>query len=140
MYLIDSSVLIDYFRNIENRPVIFFDMINREKLPYGITSVIYQEVLQGAASEKDYQLIKSCLSTQQFFHPQDNLATYEAAAFLYYKCRRQGITIRSTIDCLISQICIEHQLVLVHHDVDYRQIQTIAPELQLFDQSKINRL
>ncbi len=135
MYLIDTSVLINYFRDKKNTAITFFENINREKLPYGITGAIYQEVLQGAASEKDFQMIQSCLSTQRFFHPQAGLETYEAAAYLYYRCRKQGITIRSTIDCLISQICIEHQLVLVHNDMDYKQIKKVHPELQLFDQT-----
>lgn len=133
MYLVDTSVLIDYFKGRENPSVRFFETINREKMPYGITSVIYQEMLQGAASEKDYQLLKTCLSTQRFFHPKDNIMTYEAAAHLYFRCRKKGITVRSTIDCLISQICIENELTLVHHDVDYINIQTVIPELLLFN-------
>ena len=108
-------------------------MINREKLPYGITGVIYQEMLQGAASEKDFELLKTCLSSQRFFHPKDNVIAYEAAAHLYFRCRKQGITLRSTIDCLISQICMEHDLILVHHDADFKHIQTVIPELLLYD-------
>lgn len=136
MYLIDTSVLIDYFKGRKTTAVQFFDMINREKLPYGITSVIYQEMLQGAASEQDYQLLKTCLSTQRFFYPKDNMLTYEAAAHLYFRCRKKGVTVRSTIDCLISQICIEYDLILVHQDVDYQNIQTVVSDLRLFNQGQ----
>ncbi len=46
MYLIDTSVWIDYFRERENNVTKQFSTILDEGLPYGITSVIYQEILQ----------------------------------------------------------------------------------------------
>ena len=101
------------------------------RLPFGITGVIYQEVLQGSASEKDFNQLKEYLSTQRFFHPQDEIITYELAAKLFYRCRRKGITIRSTIDCFIAQIAIEHDLVLLHNDQDYDRIRSVVPELLL---------
>ncbi|MEQ1590647.1 MAG: twitching motility protein PilT [Gallionella sp.] len=37
----------------------------------------------------------------------------------YRKFRRQGITIRSTLDCLIATFCIEHDFSLLHNDRDF---------------------
>lgn len=131
MYLIDTSVWIDYFREIGNTSTIQFNAILDGHLPFGITGVIYQEILQGAASEKDFKQLKDYLITQRFFHPQDEIITYESAAKLFYLCRRKGITIRSTIDCFIAQIAIEHGLTLLHNDQDYYRIQSVIPELIL---------
>lgn len=131
MYLVDTSVWIDYFREIENESTSKFISILDKKLPFGITGVIYQEILQGAASDKDFKKLKDYLSTQRFFHPHDQITTHECAAKLFFLCRRKGITIRSTIDCFIAQIAIEHNLVLLHNDQDYTRIQSVIPELLL---------
>ncbi|MFU8789259.1 MAG: PIN domain-containing protein [Methylobacter sp.] len=49
-----------------------------------------------------------------------------------FPARRQGITIRSTIDCLIAQIAIEHDLILLHSDKDFLQLTKTAPQLKLY--------
>lgn len=131
MYLVDTSVWIDYFRKIENPSTELFASILDKRLPFGITGVIYQEILQGATTERDFHQLKQYLSTQRFFHPQDEVSTHESAAKIYYQCRRKGITIRSTVDCFIAQIAIEHNLVLLHSDQDYDRIRSIVSELSI---------
>ena len=131
MYLVDTSVWIDYFREIENESTKKLTSIFERNLSFGITGVIYQEILQGAASEKDFDELKDYLVTQHFFYPQDEMLTYESAAKLFYLCRRKDITIRSTIGCFIAQIAIEHEVVLLHNDQDYYRIQSVVPELLL---------
>ncbi len=37
----------------------------------------------------------------------------------YFSCRKKGITVRSTIHCLIAQIVLEHDLFLLHNDMDF---------------------
>lgn len=136
MYLVDTSVWIDFFRNIDNPSTRFFIAIQEQQLPFGITGIIYQEILQGAASRKDYDHLKNNLRTQRFFHPMGEISTYESAAMIFYSCRRKGVTIRSTLDCLIAQISIEHGLVLVHNDSDYQRIHSVIPELKLLTSSQ----
>ncbi|WP_420886111.1 PIN domain-containing protein, partial [Candidatus Contendibacter odensensis] len=48
--------------------------------------------------------------------------TYCEAATLYRRCRSQGSTIRSTIDCLIARICLRHDYDLLTKDRDFRLI------------------
>ncbi len=131
MYLVDTSVWLDFFRNRSTQAVEQFEEILEENLPFGITSTIYQEVLQGADSPRDFSRLQKYLATQMFYHPQDPVLSYEHAANLYFTCRRQGITIRGTIDCLIAQIAIEHQLRLLHNDRDFSQIATVNNKLKL---------
>lgn len=131
MYLIDTSVWLDYFRQRSNPVVAKFEAILEERLPYGITGVIYQEILQGADSQEDFSNLQTYLETQRFFHPLDPILTYRHAADLYFLCRRRGLTVRSTIDCLIAQIAIEHRLRLLHHDRDFTHIATVVKTLQL---------
>lgn len=131
MYLVDTSVWIDYFREVDNRSTQFFGSILDENLAFGITGVIYQEILQGAKTEQDFNQLKKYLETQRFFHPREWILTYESAAKMFFYCRHKGITIRSTIDCLIAQIAIEQDLFLLHNDQDYIQIQSVIPKLKL---------
>ncbi len=132
MYLIDTSVWIDYFRGIENEASRHFSAILDNKMSFGISGLIYQEILQGAKSRKDFDKLTAYLSTQCFFHPTDEVMTYELAAQLYFSCRRAGITLRSSIDCLIAQIAIEHNLILLHNDKDYELIKQVSPQLTLY--------
>ena len=128
MILVDTSVLVDFFKDTKNDPVSCFVDIIKKKIPFGITSVIYQELLQGAKTKKEYTLLNEYLSCQHFFHPKDTVASYEKAAMIYFVCRKKGITVRSTIDCLIAQIAMEHNLFLLHNDKDFEQM---APIIEL---------
>jgi predicted nucleic acid-binding protein len=119
MILVDTSVLIDFFKGMKNEPMRCFSDIVEKQMPFGITSVIFQEILQGAKNGKDFELLKEYLSCQQFYHPEDEVASYEKAARIYFFCRKKGITVRSTIDCLIAQTALEHDLFLLHNDRDF---------------------
>ena len=119
MILVDTSVLIDLFKGRENEVTRRLRSLLQQQVPFGITSVIYQEILQGAKTEKEYAILKEYLSSQRFFHPRDPIESYAQAAHIYFACRRKGITVRSTIDCLIAQIALEHDLFLLHNDSDF---------------------
>lgn len=131
MYLVDTSVWLDFFRNRSTQAAAQFEEVLEQNLPFGIASVIYQEVLQGADSPRDFSKLQNYLSTQKFYHPLDPILSYEQAADLYFNCRQQGITIRGTIDCLIAQIAIEHKLRLLHNDRDFTQMARVNKNLKL---------
>lgn len=125
MILADTSVLIDFFKKNENASVKKFKEAIRLQIPFGITSQIFQEILQGARSQKDYDQLKSYLKTQIFYHPKDSIKSYAQAAEIYRKCRQKGITPRSAIDCMIAQITIENNLYLLHNDNDFSRMANI---------------
>ncbi len=129
--LIDTSVWLDFFLNRPTQAVEQFDEIFEQNLPFGITSVIYQEVLQGADSPRDFSKLLDYLSIQKFYHPLDLILSYEQAAELFFRCRRQGITVRRTLNCLIAQVAIEPKLRLLHNDRDVIQIAPVDKNLKL---------
>lgn len=131
-YLVDSSVWIDFFKQRKTPAVEQFYRILDNPDNYGITELIYQEILQGALHEKDFERLAEYLISQTFFYPKYKQETYRNAANLYYSCRRKGITIRSTVDCLIAQIAIEHDLILLHSDKDFLRINKVVPTLKLY--------
>jgi len=130
VYLVDTSVWIDYFAEKDNGAVHKLEHILDNEVPFGITAVVYQEILQGAANEKDLSDLTTYFKSQTFYHPSDPIASYAQAAQIYFTCRRRGITIRSTIDCLIAQISLEHDLILLHNDRDFKAIAQHFPKLQ----------
>ena len=79
------------------------------------------------ASEKEFLLLKKYLLSQKFYHPKDPVDSFARAAKIYMDCRKQGITIRSTIDCLIVQTALEHDLFLLHNDSDFNAMAKVVP-------------
>ena len=50
------------------------------------------------------------------------IGTYIKAAEIYRQCRKEGKTIRKTIDCLIAAIVRENNFTLLHNDNDFEII------------------
>jgi predicted nucleic acid-binding protein len=132
MILVDTSVLIDFFKNNNNKAVEKFSNILSRDIPYGINVFIYQELLQGCASEKGYHKLKKYLDSQTFYELHKGRESFAQAARIYHTCRRAGYTISSTIDCLIAQTALENNLALLHNDSDYRYIKQIVKDLTIY--------
>ena len=130
MYLVDTSVWVDYINDKDSPVVEFLDTLLLAPMSVGITDLIYMEILQGAKSEAGFNKLQRYFSTQQFYGFADPQNSYEAAAFIFFSSRRQGITVRSSIDCLIAQCAMENDLILLHHDRDYRNLEKVIPQLR----------
>lgn len=127
MILVDTSVLIDYLKGVENKSTKMFHQILEKGIPFGINHVIYMEVLQGAKTEKDYTALKKYLDTQTFYDLKKGKESYANAAKMYFKLRQKGVTVKSTMDCLIAQVAIENDLFLLHNDQDFSRISKKFP-------------
>jgi predicted nucleic acid-binding protein len=99
--------------------------------PVGLTGVIFQEVVQGVSSMREFEQVSEYLGSQRFYHPRDPVGSHREAALIYFRCRRAGVTIRSSIDCLIARVAIEHDLFLLHDDRDFERMARVVPELKL---------
>jgi len=131
MVLVDTSAIIDYLRDNDNEAALAFQYILDNNIPFGINSLIYQEVLQGVRTEKYFMKVKKYLETQKFYSLKDEKESYASAAKIYFQCRKKGITIGSSIDCLIAQTAIENNLFLLYNDSDFDRIAEVA-ELKMF--------
>ena len=126
MILVDTSILIDYFRGFENKAIQSFNTILERSLPFGINHHIYLEVLQGSRTDKDYKILKKYLDTQVFYDLRNGKDSFAEAAQIYLKLRKKGVTV-STIDCLIAQVALENDLFLLHNDKDFSRIAGTYP-------------
>jgi hypothetical protein len=92
---------------------------------------VYQEVLQGAGSPRDFMRLQSQLDNVPRFEPEDIHETSRHAAMIYARCRWSGHTPRSPNDCLIAACAIEAGEPLLHADRDFDRIAAIEPRLRL---------
>jgi predicted nucleic acid-binding protein len=130
--LVDTSVWIDFLKNVQNEATDKLNTVLDLRIPFGITGHIYQELLQGVSAPADFQRLKEYLDTFTLYAPLHERDSYAEAARIYFSCRRKGITVRSSIDCLIVQIAREHNLKLLHNDRDFDQIKKVVPQLNFF--------
>jgi len=124
-------VWIDYLGGTETRVTGRLSEVLDSGVPFGITGVILQEVVQGVVSREEFEEVSEYLGSQTFYHPQDPVESYKEAARIYFDCRRAGITIRSATDCLIARVAIEHDLILLHDDRDFEAMAGMVPDLTI---------
>ena len=122
MILVDTSALLPFLSGRSTRASEALANVLSEGAEIALTPIVVQEVLQGAREDKEWKRVRSYLLTQDILLPRDSLATHVAAARIYYDCRRRGLTVRSTLDCVVAQIALEHGAHLLHDDRDYEAI------------------
>lgn len=123
MVLVDTSVWIEVFRrpsrlNLESL-VDFDDIVTC--LP------VVQEVLQGFDSQSVFTRAREAMLALPMVESPLSAELYEQAIDLYRSGRRLGLTIRSSVDCLIGACAIRHQLEVLHRDRDFDAIARMSP-------------
>lgn len=91
-----------------------------------MTGLIEMEILQGFKSEQEASRIQHLLTAFPWV-PEPNRQDYLAAAAIYRRCRAGGRTIRSSIDCILAQLCLRHRLPLLTKDRDFTYIADFYP-------------
>ncbi len=119
MILPDTSIWIELLSGKTPSP------IGEEQLLRFVTcGPIVQEVLQGLRPGKQSDAFRiACLAIPVICDPVP-LDLYIAAADIYRQGRKRGLTIRSSIDCLIAAIAMEHRVPVWHRDRDFTAIAT----------------
>jgi predicted nucleic acid-binding protein len=121
LILIDTSAFIEFL----NRTGSPFDreieslISNNEET--AIADIVLTEVLQGIKDDKEYAEIRKSLLSFPVYSLK-SIDSYVAAADIYRKCRKKGVTIKNTVDLLIAQIALENDLILLHNDNDFESI------------------
>ena len=116
--MVDSSVWIDYFNGTDTLATNKLDSLLGVQ-PICTGDLILAEVLQGFRQDADYQTAKSLLSALPV-HAMLGSGMAVKSAENFRKLRKQGITVRKTIDAIIATYCIENDLPLLHADKDFK--------------------
>ena len=117
MILVDSSVWIDYFNGRDTPQNAKLDELLGVEL-LGIGDIILTEVLQGFRTDKDYRTSKRMLTSLTIFNML-NLEIAIKSADNFRELRKQGITIRKTVDVIIATFCLENDHSLLFSDKDF---------------------
>jgi len=124
MVLIDTSLWIRVFRDKSGQ-----ESTRLQNWLSGRNVVLTRfnqlELLQGCKDEQEWSLLHEYLAGQTYLETSEQ--TWPAAARIYYELRRQGLTVRSPIDCCIAQLAIENRCWLVHDDRDFDTIARVRP-------------
>jgi predicted nucleic acid-binding protein len=83
------------------------------------TGLVLQELLQGLAGPKSRSEIVDRFSALPLIVPDRD--DHIAAAELRNHCRRKGVQI-GTIDALLAQLCIRHDLTMLTTDGDFTHV------------------
>jgi len=92
--------------------------------PIFTTGLVLQELLQGFSGPKAQNQIVDRFSALPLLVPDRQ--DYIDAASVRNACRRKGVQL-GTIDALLAQLCIRHQLVLLSTDRDYQLASRYVP-------------
>jgi len=84
-----------------------------------VTGLVLQEVLQGFAGPRSRTQIIERFSTLPCLVPE--IEDHIEAAELRNRCRRSGIQVE-TVDALLAQLCIRHDLIMLATDKDFAHI------------------
>ena len=125
--LIDSSVWINIFLDKTGAIARTVRSIVRND-EVALTRFNQLELLQGSSNARDWTLISDYLDGQDNLDANPN--TWRKAASIFFELRTRGRKVRSTIDCCIAQIAIEHRALLLHDNLVFESIADIRPLLQ----------
>ena len=121
MFVVDSSVWIDYFNGNVTPQTDWLDSALGNE-PIVIGDLILTEVLQGFQIDKDFRASKKLLLHFPFMEMLGKELAIESALNYRY-LRKRGVTVRKTIDVIIGTFCIHHHFALLHDDRDFDPIE-----------------
>ena len=87
---------------------------------------VYQEVLQGFQEAEAFRIAHDAMGALPFVEDPMHRDVYEDAIRLYRAARRSGVTVRSSVDCLIAACALRHDLLVLHDDRDFRALATVS--------------
>lgn len=124
MLLVDTSLWIAVYRDSSGAVAQRVQAaIGNEE--YVFCQLIRAELLQGCRDERE------CTHTLEYLNDQSylemRLGGWTEAARIYFDLRQRGLTVRSTLDCCLAVVALEHDLTLLHNDRDFETIAAVRP-------------
>lgn len=123
MIVVDTSVWIDYVNGIDSEQTeLLHDALEHTRILTG--DLIITEFLQGFRSTKDLAKGRQLMEALEYHDLVGKEIAIKAAGH-YRTLRKNGITVRKTIDVLIATFCIDHGYALLHNDRDFDAMEEI---------------
>jgi len=119
---VDTSVWIEVFRKPSQ-----FNLTSVVDLDEVVTCLpVIQEVLQGFSEERAFRIARDAMFALPILESPVSPGIYEEAVQLYRSARRAGVTVRSSVDCLIAACAIRHGIPVLHRDRDFSSLARVS--------------
>ncbi len=120
MLVVDSSVWIDFFNNVDHPAVdLLQQMLDHGEVRIVVPDLVLFEVLRGFRHEHSHRQARRLMETLSV-EDTGSAALALVAAQHYRTLRAQGVTVRNGIDVLVASFCIENDYALLHRDRDFK--------------------
>ena len=129
--IVDTSAWIEYLRATGSATDKHLNQVLMQGGLVLVPPVVLQEILQGAKSPAHYLALQKEMDQVPVFEPDNLSDLHRLAGLLYARCRWQGVTVRSPIDCVVAACALEADMPLLACDRDFAAIVQIEPQLKL---------
>ncbi|MGH3657203.1 MAG: type II toxin-antitoxin system VapC family toxin, partial [Micromonosporaceae bacterium] len=117
---------IDYLRDKDTAVVVRVAEFVDDGVDLLTTEPVVMELLMGADKPVEAAVVEQLTNGLPVLSVEPRV-DYRSAADIYQAARRNGLTVRSSVDCLIAAVAIRNDVPLLHKDADYDVIAEIAP-------------
>jgi predicted nucleic acid-binding protein len=117
MWIVDSSVWIDYFGGHITLQTDRLDVALGHRA-IGLCDIILCEVLQGYRHQQDFDVARDALLRFPIYSIGGTELAVKSVEN-HRSLRQKGVTVRKTVDCLIATFAIENGFSLLHNDHDF---------------------
>lgn len=122
MFLVDTSVWIEVFKRPSG-----IDLERHAQLDEMVTCLpIVQEVLQGFREESAFRKAREAFMAFPVVESPLSEGVFIEAVGLYRNARRNGLTVRSSVDCVIAACALRNNLTVLHRDRDFSSLAKIS--------------
>ena len=125
MILADTSAWVEYDRATGSAVDERLTELIRDDGPLAVTEPVLMEVMAGARDDRREQALRRLLLRFDLL-AFDAAADFDAAARIYRRCRRAGITPRGMVDCLIASVARRHDATLLAWDIDLSRVAQVV--------------
>lgn len=123
MILADTNILIDYIKSLKGKNIFLSEEI-------AICGVIEAELLHGARSKKEVDLLSKAISAFTFLEIESS--DWKKIGLLLMNLRMNGIAV-PLADAIIAFLAAKNNVALWTNDSHFSMIKTCLPELNLFN-------
>jgi len=119
--LADTSAWVEFDRATGSAVDQRLTELIRDEGPLAVTEPVLMVVMAGARDDERERALRRLLLRFDLL-AFDTAADFDAAARIYRRCRREGVTPGGMVDCLIASVARRHEAILLAQDADLSRI------------------
>ena len=125
MILADTSAWVEYDRATGSAVDQRLTELIRDEGPLAVTEPVLMEVMAGARDDQRERDLRRLLLRFDLL-AFDRAADFDAASRIYRRCRRDGVTPRGMVGCLIASVARRHEATLLAQDAALSRIARVV--------------